>query len=259
MGSALVRGILRAGMMPPEKVAVSDADPARAGALARELGVQIVESNARLAADSEYVILAVKPGQAADVIGGIAGSLAPEQALVSIVAGFPLARVRSLLGASAPALFRVMPNTPALVGAAATAVAPDAGAPDSQLEELKRLLSAVGEVFTVTEDMMDAVTGLSGSGPAFVFVMIEALADGGVAMGLPRSVAQRLAAQTVFGAAKMVLETGQHPGALKDAVASPGGTTMAGLAELERAGARSAVISAVAAATARSKQLSKPV
>ncbi len=149
-----------------------------------------------------------------------------------------------------------MPNTPALVGAGAFAVsAPDV--PEERLDTLVRLLGALGQVVVVGEELMDAVTGLSGSGPAFVFVMIEAMADAGVAAGLPRVTAQLLAAQTVMGAAKMVLETGQHPAALKDAVASPGGTTIVGLAELEKGGFRAAMVAAIKAAAARSKQLSE--
>jgi pyrroline-5-carboxylate reductase len=255
MGAALARGVVGAGVLPPSRIAIADQDARRASALASELGVHLAASNAELAAESEYVVLAVKPDHIAGVVGEIAGALTSSQTLVSIAAGVPIAAIRRLLKGAAPGLVRVMPNTPARVGAGAIAIAaPEV--PEERLAGLMPMLGALGEVFAVTEAMMDAVTGLSGSGPAFVFVMIEALADGGVSVGLPRTVALRLAAQTVFGAAKLVVETGEHPAALKDAVASPGGTTIAGLAELERLGFRSAVLSAVRAAALRSRELS---
>jgi pyrroline-5-carboxylate reductase len=255
MGGALVRGVVGAGALDGAQVVVSDASPGRASALAEELGVERAETNVDAARDADCVVVAVKPGTLPHVIEEIAPVVGPEQTLVSVAAGVPLDRIREALGQARPALVRVMPNTPALVGAGMFAVA----APDVAAEALagvERLLAAVGDVVRVDEGMMDAVTGLSGSGPAFVFVMIEALADGGVAAGLPRSVAQRLAVQTVAGAAKLVRETGQHPGALKDGVASPGGTTIVGLAELERSGFRSAVSSAVLAAANRAREMS---
>jgi len=254
MGGALVRGMVRAGALRPEQVIVSDAQPGRAEALSRELGVKAAAGNAETAG-SEYVLLAVKPGLVAGVVKEIAGSLSSGQTLVSIAAGVTIARIREALGKPCDVV-RVMPNTPALVGMGALALAAP-GVADEKVAPLKRLLEAVGQVAVVGEELMDAVTGLSGSGPAFVFVMIEALADGGVAAGLPRGVAQQLAAQTVAGAGKMVLETGQHPAALKDAVASPGGTTIAGLAELERGGFRTAAIAAVRAAARRAKELAE--
>ncbi len=258
MGSALVRGIVRAGALASAQITVSDADPSRAAALARETGVHASADNAHLAGESEFVLIAVKPNTVGAVMEEISGSLASQHTLVSIAAGVTLSSLSGRLpqGVS-PALIRVMPNTPALVGAGAIAVAAGEGVAAERLERLKQLLGAVGEVVVVEEGMMDAVTGLSGSGPAFVFVMIEALADGGVAAGLPRAVALKLAAQTVFGAGKLVVESGQHPGALKDMVASPGGTTIAGLAELEKAGFRGVVLSAVRAAANRSRELSR--
>ena len=255
MGEALVRGIVRAGALPPEQIAAADIDASRVAALAQELGVIPAASNAEAAATSEYVLLAVKPATIDSLAQEIATALTPDHTLVSIAAGVPLRRLKRALGDSRPALVRVMPNTPALVGEGMFAVAAP-GVSAERVEMLKSLLGSIGRVVEVGEEMMDAVTGLSGSGPAFVYLMIEALADGGVASGLPRSVAHQLAVQTVAGSAKMVQETGQHPGALKDAVASPGGTTIAGLAELERAGFRGAVLSAVRAAAARARQLS---
>jgi pyrroline-5-carboxylate reductase len=190
------------------------------------------------------------------VVREIAGVLTPDHTLVSLAAGVPLARIREAMGEASPALVRVMPNTPALVGAGMFGIAAP-GVDPSRVEKLSRLLEAVGRVALVEEEMMDAVTALSGSGPAFVFVMIEALTDGGVAAGLPSALAQQLAAQTVVGAGRMVQETGMHPGALKHAVASPGGTTIAGLAELERTGFRGAVVAAVRAAARRARELSE--
>ncbi len=255
MGGALVRGMVAAGAVSPEKVIVSDADDSRTAALSDDLGVRAARSNEELARESEYVVLAVKPGAVGAVTREIAGALGEDQTLVSIAAGVPLSRLREALGQAVPTLVRVMPNTPALVRAGVFAVAAP-GAPDERVARLKQLLGAMGDVVDVGEGMMDAVTALSGSGPAFVFVMIEALAEGGVAAGLPPAVAQRLATQTVEGAARMVRETGEHPGALKDAVASPGGTTVAGLAELQRADFRGAVSAAVRAAARRAQELS---
>lgn len=250
MGGALVRGIARAGAVQPARIAVSDADAARAAALADELGVRPADGNAAAARQSDYIVLAVKPDMVPSVAQEIASALTADQTLVSIAAGVSLSTLRESLGGEPCALVRVMPNTPALVGAGAIAVAAP-GVPADRVHELERLLGALGDVVMVDEGLLDAVTGLSGSGPAFVFLMIEAMADGGVAAGLPRPLAQRLAAQTVAGAAKLVQESGQHPGALKDAVASPGGTTIAGLAELERGGFRGLVADAVRAAAMR--------
>jgi pyrroline-5-carboxylate reductase len=256
MGAALVRGIVSAGVLPPESVTVFDAAPGRADALALDLGVHAATSNTEVATRSEYLLLAVKPGMVATVLREIDAALTDEQVVVSIAAGVTLSRLAAMLSHAAPALVRVMPNTPALVGAGMLAVAAP-GVPAARVEGLQRLLAPLGRVVSVEESMMDAVTGLSGSGPAYVFVMIEALADGGVAAGLSRPVALELAAQTVLGGAKMVLETGQHPAALKDMVASPGGTTIAGLAALEASGFRAALMAAVREATRRSRELSE--
>ena len=174
--------------------------------------------------------------------------------MISIAAGVPLAKLEALLSAGARVI-RVMPNTPALVGASASAFALGAAATREDAALTERLFSAVGIAYEVKERLLDAVTGLSGSGPAYVCLLIEALSDGGVAAGLPRDVATRLAAQTVLGSAKMVLETGQHPAVLKDMVTSPGGTTIEGLHELEKAGVRGAFMNAVRAAAEKSKQL----
>jgi pyrroline-5-carboxylate reductase len=180
--------------------------------------------------------------------------VADRHLVISIVAGVTLRRLADGLGAETR-LIRVMPNTPCLVGASASGFCPNAETAATDGDLVAKLFGAVGTAIPVPENHLDAVTGLSGSGPAFVYVMIEALADGGVRAGLPRDVALKLAAQTVLGSAKMVLETGQHPGALKDAVASPGGTTIAGLHALERGGVRAALMDAVTAAANRAREL----
>jgi pyrroline-5-carboxylate reductase len=196
----------------------------------------------------------VKPDQVEAVLAEMRNTFTAQHLLISIAAGVPLAKLQNGLGAEAR-IIRVMPNTPALVGASATAFALGPAAQPQDGELARRLFSAVGLAFPVKESLLDAVTGLSGSGPAYVYLMIEALSDGGVACGLPRDIATRLAAQTVLGAAKMALDTGLHPGALKDMVASPGGTTIEGLHELEKAGVRGAFMNAVRAASEKSKRL----
>jgi pyrroline-5-carboxylate reductase len=200
------------------------------------------------------LILATKPDQVAAALAEIAGAIGPSHLLISIAAGVPLAKLESALPPGTRVI-RVMPNTPALVGAGAAGFALGKNATAADGELAQKLLSAVGLAVPVKESLLDAVTGLSGSGPAYVYQFIEALSDGGVAAGLPRDVATRLAAQTVLGSAKMVLETRQHPGVLKDQVTSPGGTTIEGVHELEKGAFRATVINAVRAATEKSKKL----
>jgi pyrroline-5-carboxylate reductase len=202
------------------------------------------------------LVLAVKPQTMAAVLAEVRPTVSPRHLVVSIAAGVTLGQLAAGLGPDAR-LIRVMPNTPCLVGASAAGFAAGPAATADDVALVARLFGAVGKAFAVPEHLLDAVTGLSGSGPAFVYVLIEALADGGVRVGLPRDVALALAAQTVLGSAKMVLETGTHPAALKDAVASPGGTTIAGLHALERAGFRAAAMDAVEAAARRAAELGK--
>jgi pyrroline-5-carboxylate reductase len=252
MASALLEGILRAGIAPPAEILLTDRVPAAAGDLAQRTGAQARATNAEVAATAAVLILCVKPGDVPAALreaGDLSGKL-----LISIAAGVPLRRL-SEWASGAPRLIRVMPNTPALIGQGATAYAAADGATGDDLAAVERIFGAVGIVARVKEELLDAVTGLSGSGPAFVYTVIEALADGGVLMGLPRDIALRLASQTVMGAASMVLQTGLHPAQLRDQVTSPGGTTIAGLEALEEAGLRSALIGAVRAATERSGQL----
>lgn len=252
MATALVEGVLKAGAFRPDDIVVSDVVPAAAEALSAKTGVARFTTNAEVATAAEALVLCVKPGDAAAALTPLRS--AASKLVISIMAGVPLAKLRLLAGENARVV-RVMPNTPALVhkGAAAYAAGEGITAEDAQLVE--KLLGAVGTVAQVKEPLLDAVTGLSGSGPAYVYVVIEALADAGVLMGLSRDLALQLAAQTVAGGAEMVLQTGEHPAKLKDMVASPGGTTIAGLEALERAGLRAALLGAVRAATDRSREL----
>ena len=254
MATALAKGFVKAGLVKPAKLVASDViEPARR-AFAQETGGKSVASNLDVLKAANVLILAVKPDQVAGVLKEIRGEFTTSHLLVSIAAGVTLAKLEEALGAQARVI-RVMPNTPALVGASASAYALGRLATENDGQLAERLLSSVGVAFRVKESLLDAVTGLSGSGPAYIYSIIEALSDGGVAAGLPRDIATKLAAQTALGAAKMVLETGQHPGALKDMVTSPGGTTIEGLHELEKAGLRGALMNAVRAATEKSKKL----
>jgi len=254
MATALARGFIQNKLVTPKQVLASDPSEAARAAFARETGATSTASNIEVAKFARVLVLAVKPDYVNGVVSEIRHHFTSDHLLVSIAAGVPLARLEAGLGAAAR-LIRVMPNTPALVGASATAFAPGKSARPEDAALAQRLFAALGLVFQLKESLLDAVTGLSGSGPAYVYLMIEGLSDGGVAAGLPRDVATRLAAQTVFGGAKMVLETGMHPGALKDMVTSPGGTTIEGLHELEKGKLRGTLISAVRAAADKSRKL----
>jgi pyrroline-5-carboxylate reductase len=258
MATALALGWLKAGLVRAEHLCGSDPVAEARNAFATATAGRSLPSNRQVVAESELIVLAVKPQQMAEVLADIGPALPSAQPLiVSIAAGVNLRTIADRLGVPGCRLIRVMPNTPCLVGASASAYASGQGATSADIQLVDRLFNAVGRAFPVAEKLLDAVTGLSGSGPAFVFVMIEALSDGGVRMGLPRDLATQLAAQTVLGSAKLLLETGQHAGALKDMVASPAGTTIAGLHALERGGIRAAMMDAVEAATLRSVELGK--
>ena len=254
MATALARGFIRAEIVFPREIIASDLSEVARAAFTKETGAKTTASSADVLHFANVLVLAVKPDQVAVVLAEQRGNFTNEHLLISIAAGVTLAKMEAALPAGARVI-RVMPNTPALVGEAAAAFALGKSATAADGELAKKLLSAVGIAFQVKESLLDAVTGLSGSGPAYVYQFIEALSDGGVAAGLPRDIATKLAAQTVLGAAKMVLETGQHPGALKDQVTSPGGTTIEGLHELEKGKLRATVMSAVRAATEKSKKL----
>ena len=254
MASALARGFIHAGLAPAEALIASDPIEAACAALAQDAGIKTTGSNADVLKAAQVIVLAVKPDQVASVLAEARPHFTEKHLLISIAAGVTLQRLESALPEGARVI-RVMPNTPALIGASASAFALGRNATPDDAKLALKLFSAVGIAYQVKESLLDAVTGLSGSGPAYAFVIIEALSDGGVAAGLPRDIATKLAAQTLLGSARMVLETGQHPGALKDAVTSPGGTTIEGLHELEKGGLRAALINAVRAATDKSKKL----
>lgn len=256
MGEALLSRLITSGIYHPTEVLVSEPHLPRQRLLEEHYSVAVTMDNRQLFSNStEVVLLAVKP----QVFSAIAQELADvmetksKPLIISILAGVPL----SQLEAAFPLLpvIRAMPNTPATVGAGITAITSGAYTKANHIETARRLLEAVGDVVEVPEMLMDAVTGLSGSGPAYVALLVEALSDGGVSVGLPRAIAHQLALQTVFGTAKLLQETKIHPAELKDRVTSPGGTTIAGVAQLEKAGFRSAIIEAVKAATARSQEL----
>lgn len=254
MATALAKGFLQAGLVSPKDVIASDVSSTARDAFAKDTSARATQTNAEVAKSASILILAVKPNQVPEVLGEIRDTLTSSHLLVSIAAGVTLAKLESGL-VPGSRVVRVMPNTPALIGESATAFALGKAALPDDAALAQRLFSAVGLALEVKESLLDAVTGLSGSGPAYVYLIIEALSDGAVAAGLPRDIATRLAAQTVFGSAKMVLETGLHPGALKDMVASPGGTTIEGLHELEKGRLRATLMNAVRAATEKSKKL----
>lgn len=254
MASALAKGIVKAGISRPEDLIASDVIEAARAAFAKEVGCKVTGRNVEVAEVADILIVAVKPDQVEGALQEVAGKLTDRHLVVSIAAGVTLARLAGALQKRARVI-RVMPNTPALVGASASAFALGGVATADDAALAQRIFSAVGVAFQVKEPLLDAVTGLSGSGPAYAYAIIEALSDGGVAAGLPRDIATKLAAQTMLGAAKMVLETGQHPGALKDMVTSPGGTTIEGLHELEKGRLRGTLMNAVRAAAEKSKKL----
>ncbi len=256
MGGALIKGVLKAGLLEPSSILVSDVSGERLEFLSAEFGVRTFKSNVDVVNNSDVVILAIKPQVMATVLEGIKGSVGDKHLLVSIMAGVKLATISSVLGKEVP-MIRVMPNTPALVLEGASALACGSKATDEHRKLALSIFSAVGEVVEVEEKLLDAVTGLSGSGPAYILLVIEALTDGGVMAGLPRPTALKLALQTTLGAAKLMAETGLHSAALKDQITSPGGTTIYGLEVLESGGARGLFMRAVQTATKRSEELGK--
>ncbi|MGH7326646.1 MAG: pyrroline-5-carboxylate reductase [Candidatus Rokuibacteriota bacterium] len=254
MGEALIRGLVAANVVPAEAIWASDVRIERLKELDRQYGIQLAPSNVELVRQADVVILAVKPQIITPVLREIAPAMTKRKLMISLAAGVSTARIRALVGKDVR-LIRVMPNTPALVLEGVTAIAKADGLEPDDLDVAGEIFSAVGRVVVLDEDLLDAVTGLSGSGPAYVALVIESLADGGVKMGLDRLTAMTLATQTVLGAAKLLLETGMHPGALKDMVSSPGGTSITGIAALEEGGIRTTFIKAVERATLRSKEL----
>lgn len=256
MGEALIRGLLGANLVPADLMAATDVRTERTAQLTKQFGITAHADNARLVREADVVILAVKPQIMAGVLSEIAAAVTARHLLISIAAGVATSTIRTALGKDAR-IIRVMPNTPALVLQGAAAVAKGTGLGPDDLAIAEEIFGAVGRVVVLDEELMDAVTGLSGSGPAYVAIVVESLADGGVKMGLDRATAMTLATQTVLGTAQLLLETGMHPGSLKDMVSSPGGTTIAGISALEEGGIRATFIRAVERATLRSRELGR--
>ena len=256
IGSAIVRGVIRAGLVGKDQVMASDVSKGLRQAIAKELGINVTADNGKVCGVADIVILAVKPQIVDLVVKEIAKKIGKAKLLVSVAAGVPLSRIENHLAKGARVV-RVMPNIPCVVGAGASCYAGGAHATAKDLERVGSILNSFGIGLPLEEKYLDAVTGLSGSGPAYVFLFIEALADGGVQVGLTREVALKLALQTVYGAARMALEGGKHLGQLRDEVTSPGGTTIAGLYALEKGGMRGTVMEAVLQATRRSQALGK--
>ena len=255
MAEAVLRGLLHAGA-PPDRLYASDIRPERLDYIASELGIQPCRDNQEALRRGEVAVIAVKPQDAPALLADMQQGVHPGHLVVSVAAGVKLATIESVFPAEIPVV-RVMPNTPAFVSAGMAVVARGRHATEEHERVTCRIFESVGRVITLPESKMDAVTALSGSGPGFVAVMIEALADGGVAAGLPRDTALLLAAQPVMGTARLALERQLHPAVIKDMVASPAGTTIAGLAAIEAAGVRGALINAVLAATHRSEELGR--
>lgn len=256
IGSALLRGVIRAGLVDKEQVMASDVSTTLRQSIAKELGIRVTPNNSEVCDFADIVILAVKPQIVDLVVKEIAKKLAKAKLLVSVAAGVPLSRIEKNLAKGARVV-RVMPNIPCVAGAGASCYAGGTHATVRDLERVGLILNSFGIALPLEEKHLDAVTGLSGSGPAYVFLFIESLADGGVQMGLSRDAALRLALQTVYGSAKMALESGKHLGELKDEVTSPGGTTIAGLFALERGGFKGTIMEAIRQATKRSEALGK--
>jgi pyrroline-5-carboxylate reductase len=253
MGEALIDRLLSQKQFDPKDVLVSEPLAQRRAFLSDCYGIQVTATNQEVLGAS-ILLLAIKPQAFSQVVNSLTQVTTPSAALIlSILAGTPLATLETAFPKQP--VIRAMPNTPATVGAGITAIAAGQHCQPQHLDQARQIFQAVGEVVEVPESLMDAVTGLSGSGPAYVAIMVEALADGGVAAGLPRPIALQLAIQTVKGTAQLIQESGSHPGELKDRVTSPGGTTIAGVTALEKAGFRSALIEAVCAAAARSREL----
>jgi pyrroline-5-carboxylate reductase len=267
IGSALISGLLEAKALPPEKLLAADVSERQLAALAQKRGIGVGQDNREAARQADVIVLAVKPYLAGEVLDEIREILRPSQLLISVAAGVPIefleshvARTKSGVKSAATSkqpIVRAMPNIAMTVHASATALCANAAAGEEHRRVADQIFQSVGTVAWVSEDKMHAVTALSGSGPAYVYLILEGLTAGGVNMGLPHDIARGLAQQTLLGAAKLAQQSNEHPAALRDRVTTPGGTTIAGLAELESHGVRSALMKAVEAATIRSEQLSR--
>lgn len=256
MGEALIKGMLSGGIYTKKEIIASDISGERLAYIRSSYGIETTKDSTEAAASSDYIIISVKPSAVKSLIEEISPFVDRSKAVISIVAGMPIHRIQRWFKKDMP-IIRVMPNICILVMEGAAAIAPGPDVSDRDLKAVKRIFDAVGKSVILGEEYLNAVTGLSGSGPAYVFTMIEALADGGVKVGLPRGAATLLAAQTLLGGAKMVLETGKHPGGLKDMVTSPGGTTIEGIYRIEASGIRAALMKAVEDATKKAEELGK--
>jgi pyrroline-5-carboxylate reductase len=256
MGSVLISGIVSHNLTSPRNITVSDVMKDCLDNIRKTYGVGVTGDNKKVVKDADIVILAVKPQVIAEVLGGIAGVYNKGKLIISIAAGITTQFIEGILKKEARVI-RVMPNTPALIGEGAAALTNGSRVTDEDFAVARYIFEAVGITVSVKEDLMDTVTGLSGSGPAYGFVIIDALASGGVNMGLSRDIALKLAAQTILGAAKLCLKGDKHPAELRDMVTSPGGTTIAGLKAMEDGKIRATLMAAVEAATLRSRELGK--
>ncbi len=261
MGSAMIGGILKNGLAGKSEIIASCKSEATKERISKELGITVTLDSAEVAQKADVVFLAIKPYQFDAVLPQINGKLAADQIVISVAAGKSLSMIETALMSINVAgklkVVRAMPNTPALVGEAMTAITPNANLNEEDIAKVKALFESFGQVEVVPESMMNAVIGVSGSSPAFIYMLIEAMADAAVVEGMPRAQAYKFAAQSVLGSAKMVLETGMHPGALKDAVCSPGGTTIAGVEALEQCGFRGSVMEGIRATVAKAEEMSK--
>ena len=256
MAAALIGGMLKGKLTEPKNITATRRSPEPLEELRRRFDIHATTDNKRAVRGANIIILTIKPQMAGVVLDEIAPVCDKRQLFVSVMAGIKTEFITARLRKPNPVV-RAMPNTPAFVDEAATAVAGGAHATEADLKTAESIFRAVGKVETLPENLLDAVTGLSGSGPVYIYMVIEAMTDGGVKMGIPRATALRLAAQTVYGAAKLVLETGKHPAILKDEVTTPGGTAIAAVHELESKGLRTVLMDAVVTATKRSKELSE--
>ena len=256
MASAIIGGLLSSGLSDKEHIIASARTTKTVDRLKETYGIQASTENIEISSNADLLFLAVKPNMFADVIPEIRDTVKENAIIVSIAAGQPIDRIESLFGKPVK-LIRVMPNTPALVGAAMSALCKNKNVTDEEIAEVQEIFNSFGESEVISEHLMDTVIGVSGSSPAYVYMFIEAMADAAVADVMPRTQAYKFAAQSVLGSAKMVLETGKHPGELKDAVCSPGGTTIEAVAALEKNGFRSAVIEAQRACVKKSIEMSK--
>ncbi len=254
MAEALVAGMVKSKLADPDSLLATDISQARLTVLKDRYQIQVGSKNSDAVSWADVIILCVKPNVINDVLGDIQPALTEKHLVISVAAGVPISNIQDKIGQKV-SLVRAMPNTPAVIQEGVTALSGCSGLSSECLGMAKKIFGSVGKVVVVDESLMDAVTGLSGSGPAYIYLAIEALIDGGVRVGLPRNVAHILAVQTVLGTAKMVSETGEHPAVLKDRVTSPGGTTIAGLQRLEEGGLRATLIEAIEAAAHRSHEL----